>query len=392
MNEHPRIYDDFPVEPPGVFCPVGEPAPEGAKRRFPLVAFDQIIAGESGSYLVKGLLQRKGLAVFWGPPKCGKSFFVFDLMMHVALGREYRGHRVKQGTVVYCVLEGAHGFSARVEAFRQKNLTEDDVSPPFYIMAASLNLIADYNSFVAEIRAQLGNEPPAVVVIDTLNRSLVGSENDDKDMAAYIRASDAIRDAFSCLVAIVHHCGHNGERPRGHSSLIGALDVQVAIWRDKSTNNVVAELEHNKDGETGLKLVSRLEVVEIGLDEDGDAITSLVVIPLEDAKPSRQIDEKAKRTPPVSAALLFDSIREAIHECGEECRPYNDGPSVRGVDEKPVRRIYYAKVADRALPGEDPEKLEQRREKSFQRAIKSALDKKFLVATTRDGSRFVWLP
>jgi hypothetical protein len=280
-----------------------------------------------------------------------------------------------------------------VEAFRQRKLDDDDASPPFHMMPASLNLIADHNLFVADVRAQLDNDaPPAVVVIDTLNRSLVGSENDDKDMAAYIRASDAIRDSFGCLVVIIHHCGHNGERPRGHSSLIGALDVQVAVWRDKSTNNVVAELEHNKDGETGLKLVSRLEVVEIGLDEDGDAITSLVVVPLEDAAPSKQSVEKAPRPPATSLRLLFECIHQAIDDNGEQFRPYPNGPNVKGVDDDYVRRAYYSRIAEKALPDEDENKLEARKQKSFVRAVKSALDAKNLLAIERNNSRFVWFP
>ena len=56
---------------------------------------------------------------------------------------------------------------------------------------------------------------PVAVCLDTLNRSLAGSESSDEDMSAYIRAADAIRDAFGCLVVVVRHCGHNGERPRG---------------------------------------------------------------------------------------------------------------------------------------------------------------------------------
>jgi RecA-family ATPase len=35
--------------------------------------------------------------------------------------------------------------------------------------------------------------------------SLVGSESKDVDMAAYVRAADAIRDAFDCVVIIIHH-------------------------------------------------------------------------------------------------------------------------------------------------------------------------------------------
>jgi RecA-family ATPase len=80
-----------------------------------------------------------------------------------------------------------------------------------------------------------------VVCIDTLNRSIAGSENDDETMSAYVRAADDIRAAFGCLVIIVHHCGHGGDRPRGHSSLMGALDVQISVKRDPA-ENIVAEL------------------------------------------------------------------------------------------------------------------------------------------------------
>ena len=91
-------------------------------RTFALIPFDKIKLDTTPAYLVKGIVPRVGLSVIWGPPKCGKSFLTFDLMMHVALGWEYRGRRVRQGAVVYCALEGAHGFRARVEAFRRESL------------------------------------------------------------------------------------------------------------------------------------------------------------------------------------------------------------------------------------------------------------------------------
>jgi hypothetical protein len=57
---------------------------------FKLVSFDDLTAPSADEYNVKGLFPRRGLVLVWGPPKCGKSFWVFDLVMHVALGREYR--------------------------------------------------------------------------------------------------------------------------------------------------------------------------------------------------------------------------------------------------------------------------------------------------------------
>jgi hypothetical protein len=40
-------------------------------------------------------------------------------------------------------------------------------------------------------------------------------------------------------------------------------------------------VEYMKDGATGDTIVSRLEKVEVGIDEDGDPITSCVVVPSE---------------------------------------------------------------------------------------------------------------
>ena len=79
-----------------------------------IIPFDEIRLNESyRPYLVRGLIPKEGLTVVWGPPKSGKSFAVFDLCMHVALGWEYRGRRVQQGSVVYCSFEGQGGLGCQ---------------------------------------------------------------------------------------------------------------------------------------------------------------------------------------------------------------------------------------------------------------------------------------
>ena len=292
------------------------------RPRFRLLAFSDITPDSSATYLIKGLLPRVGLAVVWGPPKCGKSFWTFDALMHVALGWEYRGHRVAPGPVVYCALEGAHGFRNRIEAFRQAKLSEAFVdSPPFYLIAASLSLVADHEALIGDIRKQLGGRLPVAICLDTLNRSLAGSESSDEDMAGYIRAADAMRNAFDCLLLIVHHCGHDGSRPRGHSSLMGALDVQIAVNRD-ATGNIIAELELSKDGEVGLQFVSRLVQREISVDQDGDEIISCVVEAVEGACRARK-----SRPPPKSAQAALRALRKAIEEVGKGAQVSNTIPS-----------------------------------------------------------------
>jgi len=251
------------------------------QQRFTLKPFEAIKLSTAPNYLVKGILPDVGLAVIWGPPKCGKSFWTFDLSMHIALGWQYRGRKVQQGTVVYLALEGGHGFAARVEAWRRRHLANHREPVPFYLLDVPLDLIADHGELIRAIREQLGGRKPAAIMIDTLNRALAGNENDPEDMAKFIKAADKLRAAFGeCLIGIVHHCGVRGSRPRGHTSLSGADDVQIAVNRDKD-GNIIATVEHMKDGEAGAVIACRLDRIELGLDDDGDPITSCLIIPAE---------------------------------------------------------------------------------------------------------------
>jgi hypothetical protein len=205
------------------------------ESRIKLIPFDKIKLGTEPRYLVKGIIPRESLAVVWGPPKCGKSFWTFDEPV------------------------------------------------PFYLEPLTLDLVADYAELIAVIGQQLGVTPPVLVVLDTLNRSLRGSENDSKDMSAYISAADAIREAFHCSVVIVHHCGIDGTRPRGSTALTGAVDAQLSVKRDAS-DAIIVEVECMKDGASGDIIASRLKVVEVGKDQDGEAITSCVIEPADVAQ------------------------------------------------------------------------------------------------------------
>ena len=65
---------------------------------------------------------------------------------------------------------------------------------------------------------------------------------------------------------IVHHCGIDARRPRGHTSLTGAADAQLSVKRDPA-GNIVVTVEWMKDGPEGDAIISRLDQVEIGIDD-----------------------------------------------------------------------------------------------------------------------------
>lgn len=258
---------------------------KGPKPSFRLIPFHELVPGTEPSYLVKGLIPRVGLTVVWGPPKCCKSFWTFDLAMHVAMNWQYRNRRTQAGTIVYCAFEGASGFGARAEAFRLHHDLGREQIADFYLVPARANMVTDHPALIAEIDDKLGlSKQPVCVVLDTLNRSLQGSESKDEDMGAYVKAADAIREKYGCAVIIVHHCGVEGTRPRGHSSLTGAADAQIAVRRDPA-GNIFTEVEWMKDGVEGEVVVSKLKVVGVGIDTYGDPITSCAVIPV-DAAPA----------------------------------------------------------------------------------------------------------
>jgi len=251
----------------------GPPPPQ--PKRLTWKHFSAVTLPALSNYAIKGIFPKTGLAVCWGPPKSGKSFWTFDAVMHIATGKTYRGRNVRQGTVCYLALEGGSGFASRIEAWRRHHNPPKDV--PFYLLDVPIDLVADHAALIAAIREQVPGDI-AVIVIDTLNRAMFGNENDSKDMGQFIRAADAVRAAFNCLMIIVHHCGVAGSRPRGHTSLAGADDAQIMVERDKD-KNVIAKVEFMKDAEGGAVIASKLQKIDLGTDAEGEPLSSCVAVP-----------------------------------------------------------------------------------------------------------------
>lgn len=315
LDEHGTAerYDSRAGSPPEAH-PDHSTSQRQAKRRFTLVPFCDIAPPTASNGLIKGLFPREGLICVYGAPKSGKSFWTFDAVSHIALGWEYRGRRVKPGAIVYIALEGERGISARIEAFRRARLKGCGDPVRLHLLVTRLDLAGEYAELIDDIRAQLDPDGCVMVVIDTLNRSLAGSESSDEDMSAYVRGADAIREAFRCAVLVIHHSGLDATRPRGHTSLLGAVDAQIKVERD-AAEAIVTTVEYMKDGETGATTRSTLKVVEVGTDEDGDTITSCVIETADDGvAPAKKKAASATG----AAKVVLDLLRRAL---GDEGKP-----------------------------------------------------------------------
>ena len=372
-------------EPPGK----EEPQPPPPKYRFKLLRYCDLRPGVSDEdYLIDELLPAEGIVVVWGKFKSLKTFVMYDMMLHVAKGWEYRGRATRQGTVVYCAFEGAHGFPKRTEAQRRHYKFDDDV--PLYVMAYPTNLIKDHTRLIAEIRHQLQGPDEtgaadgtlAVFVLDTLNRSLVGSEGKDADMAAYIAAASAIREAFRCLVIIVHHCGWDETRPRGHSSLPGAVDGQFAITREGDAVTLLVELL--RDGPEGAEIHSMVKTVEVGVDAQGKVLTSLAVVP------TTGLPKSSKLLWPKGLEVLRKALATALHTRGEDHQFGILQPLVRAVSMEHVRTEFNATYAAK---GDTPAQRADSKKHAFKRKLDKAQQLELIgLRETEGGIEMVWFP
>lgn len=228
------------------------------------------------AWIVKGVLPQAGLAVMYGASGSGKSFAALDLAMAVARGVEWRQRRVKQGPVAYIAAEGADGFRKRVVAYAQRTGVDLE-SLPLTVLNGAPNLMLPKDADDISAGA-LAVGRPSVVIVDTLAQTTPGAdENAAEDMGKALGHCRRIHQATGALVLLIHHSGKDQTKgARGWSGLRAACDAELEVLRDKDGCREM-RLTKNKDGEDGLRWGFRLEIVEVGVDEDNDPVTSCVV-------------------------------------------------------------------------------------------------------------------
>lgn len=255
------------------------------------------------SYLVKGWLNRGELSMLVGPSNVGKSFLAVDLAHHVAKGLAWHGVRVTAGPVLYIAAEGAGGFVNRVAALHE---------PRFWVLPVPVTLIGGESSDaepLAEIVAELARTHGryALIVVDTMARVMGGAdENAGPDIADLLRNVDHLRKRTGAHVMLVHHSGKDRSRgARGHSSLRAAVDTELTLSRD-AEGRITATLDKQRDGATGGRFTYRLRRVELGLDQDGEAVASCVVEPADAAEAGSALPAAAEAVLEVLDGLLAD--------------------------------------------------------------------------------------
>jgi hypothetical protein len=265
-----------------------------------LISLEAIEPVLRSNYLVKGWLDRNCLSMLYGPSNAGKTFVALDIAMHIGANKPWRGLRVNGGHVLYIAAEGGAGIRNRLAAIKLDRPEMADAH--FTLLPTSLDLHGQGDALaVCEV---MPDHAPALVVIDTLARSMgAGDENTARDAAMFVRNCDLIREATGAHVLVIHHTGKDEDRgARGSSALRAAVDNEIQVTSDWE---IISRKQ--RDQEPPDQLYFQLRSVELGMDEDGEPVTSAVVDPSEPPKPKRKpLSGKNE----VAMQALYDALRD----------------------------------------------------------------------------------
>lgn len=297
-----------------------------ARSRFKLETLADCEAEEDGAYIVKGALATGSVNCVYGPPNSGKSVFASHLAMCVAQGREFFGRKVTATRTLYIASENPRSIRRRLRALRQQH----GDTPDLLLIGATPDLFNASGD--AEAIAQIvRDEGIGLVVLDVLADAFPGmDENSNTGMGRAVQVAK-MWAATGAAVILVHHVAKDhGGTPRGHGSLLGALDWGVLVEPDAETGTVSAKWWGGgsggkiRDG-AGAAVQFRNEVVPLGKDRDGERITTVVCREMTAAEIRAERDAQIKGNP---AKVHAEAVRIALSLRAPNAAPGDPLPSI----------------------------------------------------------------
>lgn len=367
--------------------PEWKPAPAGSKfGRIRWQDQDQPNTVEY-EWWVKGIIPKRETIAVVGATQTGKSFETFNLSMHIAQGKDYRGCRTKQGLVIYCAMEGGKGFRDRLRGYRMYyGLPLEGI--PFEVLTLRIDLFRDdngLNALIAEIKAIAAEHQYglALVVVDTYSAATPGlKENTSEDISRVRQRVVQIQDACNCGVLFVDHTNAVGDKVRGHTSKTADIETQLDVaWvTRRDGRELVPVLDNDKrkirrltvfkqrEGIAGQHWDFILRAIEVRRDADGDPVTTCISeIPNLDASQTTSAKWRDREGPKGEGfhlyregeATVFKAVIAALEAKGEPTPTFLRLPAsiTRVVRWSDVALAYKAKVPNDE--GEKPDEVKK---------------------------------
>jgi hypothetical protein len=339
--------------------------PEEYNGRFPITSLAVSIMLEPGGWLIKNVLPDAGLIVLFGASGSGKTFIAIDLAYAIAMGIQWRGNRTKKGRVLIIAAEGGKGMSKRLKAYlKHHKIDPNDVDIGLLTVPPNFLLSEDVTELAAAVAASGGAD---VIIVDTMAQVTPGAnENSSEDVGLALANARALETATGATIIMVDHSGKDASKGvRGWSGKRAAADAELEVLKYENGTREL-RITKMKDGDDGLKWGFRLETVVVGMDADGDAITSCVAVEADVPSPVvQEIGTKAQRFGPKERHVL--EIIESEYE---------------GVERAPLGELFDKCLAAMTKP-EAPKRDLRRRD--LERAIQSLAKRKDPLIEIKNG-------
>jgi hypothetical protein len=328
------------------------------------------------SWLIKGIIEVHTLAMVFGAPESGKSFIALDMACAVATGQEFLCHATTQGAVFYIAGEGKNGLGKRLRAWEIENNIKL-LGHPLYISSRPAQFYDQESAQEVEAAiedlARQNNIVPTLIIIDTLARNFGGGdENQTADMNKFIQHIDQVKDKWSSAALIVHHTGlQEQHRARGSIALKGAMDHEYRV--EKNSNQIIFTNTKMKDSEGPKPKFLTLKILELGIEEDGEQLTSCVIVPSDIA----QLVENLTGHP----LRMLNLIKKVINEGGEELKVRDNNSPVRGVKKERLKELFKASDICRSDKTDSVDK-------AFNRALETLKKSRFIESF----NEYIYLP
>ena len=253
-----------------------------AKKPKPLIRRSNDIARDYVPirWLADQAIPMKSITMLFGDSNVGKTFLAIHLANCARRGAPFLGRDTRQCDVLYLFGEGAEGLSGRLKAYADNHEPSDlDIA----IAVKVPNLFADVEAAekviqMAKLAFKSSGAQVGLIVIDTLQvASSGGNISEQKDMNLVFEKLRRLIDELDVAIVVTHHGSKADPKSmRGSLTLREAAD---AVWFvAENGGRLTLTPDKLRDGSKDKNVMSaRLQVVQIGIDENGKNVTSCIV-------------------------------------------------------------------------------------------------------------------
>lgn len=263
-------------------------------------------------WIMKGVIARGETSGWTAPPGSGKSALLTEIAVYCAARLNWRGHKAKEACgVVIFALERGDLSKRRLHAYALRDGLRD---LPIAVHSGIIDLLSP--TCVATILDAVGEAGRhfgcgvGVIIIDTFNKGIAaggGDEDKARDQNRVAANLRKVQELLDVHIALVGHTGKDETRgARGSNAHLGDVDLMVQISGDTIKT---AQIVKGNDQPERVVARFQLEPYRLGVDSDGEEITTAIVSTELVEAPAARPQSGPKLTP--NQKTMFAMLHEA---------------------------------------------------------------------------------